>query len=273
MQELPELDIYRSMLAERFAGAELTALHIKQNKLTNLSSDQIIEEINGKTVWFVERRAQHLVFHLDNGKRLVIQISNQSYLYSHTPSEQYDISKAAITLQFGDRMLSVFGLRADDLQLMTVKAVEVYMKAFGSDPLDKRLTLNRFIEKFSKKRSSLKTALMDQTIIAGIGTVYSDEIAFAAGIRPDTKLTELNSTRWEQLYTAMGNVLREAISHGGAGLNPLFANDILTGGYSERFKVFDREGLTCTCCGETIVKITVGNRKAFACPKCQSIDE
>ncbi|WP_232242911.1 Fpg/Nei family DNA glycosylase [Paenibacillus sp. GSMTC-2017] len=270
MQELPELEIYRVMLAERYAGAQITGFQVHNHKITDLSEDQLNVEIIDKTVWFVERRAQHLIFHLDNGRRLVLHISNQAYLYSYLKDENYDSSKASVTMQFGNRHLSFHGLQRGDIQLLTVKGVEEYMKNFGPDPLNKRLSLNKFIEKFAKKRSSLKTALMDQSCIAGIGPVYADEIAYEAGIRPDLKLSEMDAESWEKLFVAMGSILRESISHGGAGQKPLFANDIFTGGYSERFKVIEREGTDCIRCGGTIEKISIGARKAFICPNCQS---
>ncbi|RIX53607.1 Fpg/Nei family DNA glycosylase [Paenibacillus nanensis] len=270
MQELPELDIYRAMIAERFAGAQITGMTIHSDQLfqDGQASEQ---DIVGQTIWFVERRAQHLIFHLDNGKRLLIHLSEGANVYSSSvsPEETEDPSQASIVIRFGERQLAFYGLRAGDAALMSVKSLEAYMKEFGPDPLDKRLTLNRFIERFAKKRSALKTALIDDRIISGIGTVYSDEIAFEARLRPEVKVSSLNQEEWERLYAAVGTVLRDSITHGGAASKPLFEGDILTGGYAERLRVYNRDGHACERCGGTVRKLTVGGRKAYACDTCQ----
>ncbi|MFD0587050.1 Fpg/Nei family DNA glycosylase [Paenibacillus sp. GCM10027627] len=269
MQELPELEIYRAVLAERFAGALITKVAVKQEKLIQEEDFTLLEnEIVGKTVWFVERRAQHLIFHLDNGKRLLVLVSNSAYVYCSQPEEQ-EKADASLTLHFDGRRLSFFGLKAGDIAIMTVKAVEQYMKDRGLDPLDKRFSLIRLKEQFAKKKSSLKTALMDEKLLSGIGPVYSDEIAFAAGLAPDTKVASFDEKQWEKLHHALGSVLRDSISHGGAGERPLFAGDIFTGGFKERLQVYNREGETCTRCGGEIKRGIAGNRKTFACGACQ----
>lgn len=271
MLELPELDIYRAVLAERYAGAQITGMTIHSENLIQDGQQGIEQDVTQQTIWFVERRAQHLVFHLDNGKRLLIHLSDGASAYCSNAStdETEDRREASAAIRFGDRQLSFYGLRAGDVGLMSVKDLEAYMKEFGPDPLDKRLTFNRFTERFAKKRSALKTALMDERIITGIGTVYSDEIAFEARLRPEVKVSSLTHEEWERLFSAVGSVLRESISHGGAGNHPLFEGDILTGGYAERFRVYNRDGEACERCGGTVRKFTVGGRKAYACDGCQ----
>ncbi|MFF2887451.1 Fpg/Nei family DNA glycosylase [Paenibacillus sp. NPDC057967] len=272
MQELPELEIYRAILAERYAGAQITAMTIHQHGMDEAAQRELSGHVVGTTIWFVERRAQHLVFHLDNGKRLLMKISSDAYVYCGTGDREQD-AKASLTISLGERYVTFYGLQAEDIKLMSVKGLEEYMRGRGIDPLDKRLTLSRFVERFAKKRSTLRTALLDEGLISGIGPVYADEIAFAARLRPDAKLQSLDAEAWERLYQAMGSVLRDAISHGGAGEKPLFEGDLLTGGFAERFQVYKREGQACTRCGGTVQKLTAGNRKAFACTGCQEITE
>lgn len=272
MQELPELDIYRAILAERFAGAQITGMKIHSDNLLQDGHLSLEQDVTQQTIWFVERRVQHLVFHLDNGKRLLIHLSDgaSAYCSINSSEESGELPKASVAFTFGERQLSFYGLRAGDMALMSVKSLEAFMKEFGPDPLDKRLTFSRFMERFAKKRSALKTALMDERIISGIGAVYSDEIIFEARLRPEAKVSSLSTEEWERLYAAMGTVLWDSISHGGAGSKPLFEGDILTGGYAERLRVFNRDGEACERCGGTIRKFTVGSRKAYACDGCQA---
>lgn len=270
MQELPEVDIYRAILAERYAGAQVTAIHIHKELRETDGDAGLSQDVVGQSIWFVERRAQHLIFHLENGKRLLVRVSDGVTAYCGLAAEQSHPSEPSLAMDFQERRLSFYGLRSGDLSIMSVKELESYMKAFGLDPLDKRLTPNRLMERFAKKRSSLKTALMDEKLITGIGSVYSDEIAFEARIRPEAKVASLGEKEWERLHAAIVHVLREAISHGGIGDSPLFEGDILTGGYKERLQAYNRAGEACYRCGGTIQKIAVGSRKAFACDGCQS---
>lgn len=268
MQELPELDIYRALLAEQFAGALITGIEITNLKSFQVNEEQIQRDVVGKIVWFVERRGMHLLFHLDNGKRLLLHLGQGAYLYKGSDADK-PIRIAQVKFHFGDDALFCVGLRANDLQLLTVKEVEEKLGRLGSDPFDKRLTLERFITIFAKKRGALKTALMDQNVMTGIGTVYSDEICYAAALRPDAKIPLFERETWERLYEAMHSVLKEAISHGGAGVQPFSKEDSLTGGFSEKFQVYNREGQICPQCGGVIEKVDVSGRKSFVCPDCQ----
>jgi formamidopyrimidine-DNA glycosylase len=110
---------------------------------------------------------------------------------------------------------------------------------------------------------------MDQNVISGIGTIYADEICYAAKLRPDAKIPVFERETWERLYEAMHNVLKEAITNGGAGEQPFAEGDVLTGGQRDHFQVYDQEGKACPRCGGLIERIDVSNRKAFVCSDCQ----
>ncbi|WP_139999186.1 Fpg/Nei family DNA glycosylase [Paenibacillus paridis] len=268
MQELPELDIYRALIAEQFAGAQITGVEISSAKSFQASEDEIQRNVIGKVLWFVERRGLHLLFHLDNGKRLLLRLGQGAYLYKGNESDKPDRA-AQVTLKFGENELYFVGLRSDELQLLTVREVEEKLGRFGYDALDKRLTIDRFISRFAKKRGAIKSALMDQNVLSGIGAAYSDEICYAAALRPDAKIPVFERETWERLYEAMHNVLKEAISEGGAGEHAFSLGDSLTGGHRGHFQVYDREGETCPRCGGIIEKIDVSGRKAFVCSDCQ----
>ncbi|CAM4284787.1 endonuclease VIII [Paenibacillus alkaliterrae] len=268
MLELPELDIYRTLLAEQFAGAQITGIEVINAKTFQASQEQWDRDIVLKSVWFVERRGKFLLFHLDNGKRLRIHLGQGAYLYKGSEDDHPGRS-AQVKLHFGERILYFVGLRTDDMQLLTAREVEEQLGNLGPDPFQKSLTLNRFIERFSRKRGSIKTALMDQNVISGIGTVYSDEICFAAAVRPDAKISVFERESWARLYESMHKVLKEAVSCGGIGVHPFSADDQLTGGYASQLQVYNREGQICEESGTTIEKIDVSGRKAFVSPGFQ----
>jgi formamidopyrimidine-DNA glycosylase len=115
----------------------------------------------------------------------------------------------------------------------------------------------------------LKTTLTDQTVLAGIGNCYADEICHAAGLRPDRTLSSLSDQEMASLYDGLRSVLAEAVSVGGYMEVPLYAGDRLTGGYNARCRVYDREGEPCPRCGSAIIRLELASRKTFLCPGCQ----
>ncbi|CAM4432301.1 formamidopyrimidine-DNA glycosylase [Paenibacillus endophyticus] len=268
MQELPELDIYRSLLAEKFAGAQISGIEVSSSKIFQASNEQMQRDIIGKVLWFVERRGLHLLLHLDNGKRLLLHLGQGAYLYIGNQTDLPSRS-AQLKLVFGEVILYGVGLRANDLQLLSVKEVEEKLGKFGPDALDKRLTLERFVARFAKKRGAIKAALMDQTVISGIGAAYSDEICYSAAIRPDAKIPMFEQESWERLYAAMHKVIKEAIANGGGGEHSISAIEHAAGNRPASFQVYDREGQPCNNCGAAIEKIDVSARKAYVCSSCQ----
>lgn len=268
MQELPELDHYRNLLADHFSGAQITAIDIRNEKAFQAGQEAITRDLIGSIVWYIERRSKYLLFHLDNGKRLRLFLNQGAYLYKG--SEEDRPGKAAqIQIRFGSRILYFIGLRSNDLQLLSAREIEEQLAGHSPDPFHKQLTLDRFIERFARKRGPIKSALMDQSVISGIGTVYSDEICYAAAVRPDTKIPDLGREQWERLYDSVHKILKEAVSNGGTGEHPFSTEDMLTGGYAARLHVYNREGQTCSETGAVIEKIDISGRAAYYCPEYQ----
>ncbi|MFD1954772.1 DNA-formamidopyrimidine glycosylase [Paenibacillus thailandensis] len=268
MPELPEMETYRKLLNEQIAGTVITGTEVTREKSINVSPEAFNEQLTGRTVWYVERRGKHLIFHLDNGKRLELHLMLGGFLFFGREEDKPDRT-AQVTLRFDKGNLYFMGLRLGHLHLLSVKEVEGALSKLGPDPFDKRLTSEKFAALFDKKRGSLKASLVDQHVIAGIGNCYADEIAYTASIRPDAKIPLLRDEDWERLHRSMHSVLKEAISRGGYMDQPLTATDVLTGGYESVFQVYERAGETCGRCGGTIEQIEVASRKAYLCPGCQ----
>lgn len=262
------MEHYRAQLAPRIAGAQITGTEVTREKSINLSVQEFQDGLHGRTIWHVERRGKHLVMHLDNGKRLVLHLMLGGSIFFGSEEEKPDRT-AQVTIRLTTGNLYFIGLRLGYLHLLSVKEVEAKFRELGPDPFDKRLSLQAFIARFSGKRGVLKPALVDQHVLSGIGNCYSDEIAFAASIRPDARIRELEPSTWERLYQAMHSVLREATARGGYMEEPLTAGDEVTGGYNDHCQIYDRGGEPCVRCGTVIEQFEVSSRKAFVCPACQ----
>ncbi|GGD63860.1 Fpg/Nei family DNA glycosylase [Paenibacillus nasutitermitis] len=268
MPEWPEMETYRKMLAERISGQPITKVEVNREKSINVSPEAFHESLIGKTVLFVERRGKMLLFHLDDGKRLLLHLMLGGLIHFGPPGERPDRS-VQVALEFPSGELSFIGLRLGYLHLYKVKEVEAHLEKLGPDPLDKRLTLEQFRKRFAGKRGSLKTALVNQQVVSGIGNCYADEIVFDAGVRPDARISDLEPETWEKLYHSMHKVLLNAASLGGYMEMPMTADDTLTGGYNDHCLVYDRGGEPCIRCGGTVEQGEINSRKMFYCPSCQ----
>lgn len=269
MPEWPEMETYRAMLTKHVAGKSIRSVEIAREKSVNVDAEQFKRELEGRTIWFIERRGKYILFHLDNGKRLLLHLMLGGLLYYGSDEQDRPDRTVQVTLTFEQGHLYFIGLRLGFLHYLSVKEVEARLAELGPDPFDKRLTLENFKARLQSKRSALKNALVDQHVLSGIGNCYADEIAFTAGIRPDRKLTTLDETELERLYHAMHKVLRDAADKGGYMELPFTRDDELTGGYNSQCLVYDRGGEPCVQCGTAIVKTEMSSRKVFYCPNCQ----
>ncbi len=269
MPEWPEMETYRKMLAERISGQPITEVEVNRLKSINVSEEAFKENLVGRTIWFVERRGKMLLFHLDNGKRLLLHLMLGGLIH-YGPKEERPDRSVQVAISFPNGELCFIGLRLGYLHFLSVKEVEAKLAELGPDPFDKRLTLDKFIQRFKSKRGSIKTAMLEQRVLSGIGNCYADEIAFEAGIRPDARISAIEPESWERLYHAMHKVLLEAAAYGGYMEMPLTADDTLTGGYNDHCRVYDRGGEPCIRCSGTVEQGEINSRKMFFCPSCQS---
>lgn len=268
MPEYPEMEHYRQLLSERIVGQQIVGTEVTRDKSINLSPEEFRQRLFGRSVWFVERRGKHLLFHLDNGERLLLHLMLGGWLFFGTEDQRPERTVQVI-LSFPNGNLYFIGLRLGYLHLMSAKEADERLSGLGPEPFDRRLTVERFRERFKGKRGTLKTALVDQRVIAGIGNCYADEIAYEAALRPDAKVSDMTQESFERLYAGMHTMLQEAVSKGGYMEHPLFSDDEQTGGYNDECKVYDRTGEKCYRCGGTIEQHELSSRKAYFCPGCQ----
>jgi len=267
MYELPELEVMRALIAEKYAGAAITKIQCNTKIIVGKKS-AFCEQLQNATIWFVERRAGHLVLHLDTGKRLMIYLSDQSVFYGGEAGEKVQ-GTPDFVLHFGERYMSFSKLEDNAVQVITVREVEEQLKPCAMDPLDKRFTLAYLQKQLSKKRCSLKTCLLDASVLSGIGPVYSDEILYAARLHPARKVNSLNEQEVAALYEATLSILKAAIADGGIRRSPLFAQDSLTGSYEEQLAVYGRDGELALDTEDPVELIVVAKQKCYICPARQ----
>ena len=269
MPELPEMENYRRKLSDRILNIPISKVIVNREKSINVHPDEFQATLIGAKVIFVERRGKHLIFHLNDGRRLLLHLMLGGLLYMAKGEDERPSRSTQIEISFGDRILCFIGLRLGYLHLLTAKETEKALRDLGPELMDRRMTKERFVQLLGTRRGALKSLLVNQHAVAGIGNCYADEIAFDAGIHPSTKVQHLPETSLGRLYDSAVKVLEEATEGGGYMKMPFSTDDRLTGGYDDQCKVYDREGEACVRCGTAIARIEQSGRKAFYCPSCQ----
>lgn len=268
MPELPEMETYKKLLNEKLTGNNITDIEVNREKSINISRLEFVQELKGKQIIKIDRRAKHLIFKLNSGKNLLLHLMLGGWMYIGSEHDSPDRTKQVI-ISFGDMKLYFIGLRLGYLHLLDEHDLMQKLSDLGPEPLEPNFTFNDFQNVFQSKRGKLKMILINQKIIAGIGNFYSDEICYNAKIKPTVTADSLDKESLFSVYNSIHTVLQNAISHGGYMDNPLFLGDQHTGGYNNHILVYDREGEKCRRCGGTIIKIEVNSRKCFYCPDCQ----
>lgn len=143
------------------------------------------------------------------------------------------------------------------------------LQKLGLEPFDPQFSPAYLASKLSKRRRNIKTLLLDQAIVAGIGNIYADEALFKSGIQPETLATDLTSEQINQLHQAIIEVLQTAIDKGGTTFSDFLNLLGVNGNYSESALVYGRKGEPCRVCGTPIEKIKIGGRSSHFCPNCQ----
>jgi formamidopyrimidine-DNA glycosylase len=269
MPELPEMEHYKLLLLQKLGGKTVSDVVVNREKSINVNLDTFINHVKGHKITNIERRAKHLLFHLDKGQVLLLHLMLGGWMFY---GAEEDKPKRTIQIQFsfGNEHLYFIGLRLGYLHIYnSIVAVEKELSDLGPEPLSPEFTFSQFQTLIENRRGRLKTKLVDQQFLSGIGNCYSDEICFHAGIIPKRDLNELSSSEQKQLYESIHFVLNDALKHGGYMENPLFKGDTHTGGYNNLCKVYDREGESCLRCGSKIMKEMIASRKTFYCLNCQ----
>ncbi|RFU64761.1 Fpg/Nei family DNA glycosylase [Peribacillus glennii] len=268
MPELPEMENYRLLLSEKITGRVITGVHINREKSINVSILLFCDKVMNQTVARIERRAKHLLFHLQNGRVLLLHLMLGGWIYFGREEDKPERT-IKVQLCFGDHHLYFIGLRLGYLHLYDGDSARQQLSDLGPEPLNGDFTLDMFLKMTAGKRGRLKMKLVDQQFISGIGNCYSDEICFHAKVLPTRDMNDLAQPEITQLYHSIRFILQQAIKHGGYMENPVYKGDSITGGSDALCKVYDREGEKCSRCGAVIIKEIVSSRKVFYCGSCQ----
>ena len=267
MPELPEVETIKNELLFWVAGQRVTQVNILDAKLVHgISVEEFRRRLIGQMVDVIGRRGKYLIFYLASDQSLIMHLRMTGVLLLNPKkADRY----ARADLQFSNGVQLVFSDRRRLGVMWLVKYASDIVGKLGPEPLFENFTPYVLAQTLSEHRIPIKAALIDQSLVAGIGNMYADEALFAANIHPFKKADSLSPEQIKNLYSSILKVLRSAINNKGASVDTYVRPEGELGTAHFGFKVAHRGGKTCPVCGTAIQRVVVRNRGSYFCPRCQ----
>ena len=277
MPELPELETLRRELEKESVGKRFKTPEVTGTKVTKRNGPKRLfqERLEGAKVKSVDRRGTFLVANLDSGDLLLLLLGEKGRLEKAAPrstAPKGTLLSLAFTQGGQIRLVDPGGTSQGFLVASDKVAEEApELAALGLDPVADPVSWTSFARVLLARHVKLKALLMDQTVVAGIGSIYSDEILFEAGLRHDRISSELSSQEIRRLFRALVETLHEAIKHRGTTLDAHPFVDLYgkPGDHQDELRVYGREGEPCPRCRALVVKGRYANKPLYFCEGCQ----
>jgi formamidopyrimidine-DNA glycosylase len=295
MPELPEVETVARDLQRWVAGATISGAEVRWDRTIRHPQppERFVAEISGATIRRVGRRAKTVLLHLEDGRVMTVALRMTGALIvaaPGTPPDPYarvtfaledgrelryrDVRKfGRIGLWPGGGLRSIGAGRGDRSRKVAEGArryrIGEVFSGHGPEPLSRGFTAERLAERLARRSARLKTLLLDQTFIAGVGNIYADEALWRARLHPLRAADSLDERETHRLHRAIRSVLREGIANRGSSFSDYVGADGEPGQNAERLAVYRRTEQPCYRCGRRIERIVVGQRSTHFCPRCQ----
>jgi len=264
MPELPEVEtIARSLRPELTGQVVLASLVLWPRTLAGISVEQFNTQITGQQFQRVSRRAKYLDLQLTN-LHLFVHLRMSGDLAIKDPNYQPEKHDRVI-LKLSDGGQLVFNDTRKFGRVWLTAHPEDVLGGLGPEPLDPEFTALALHTRLLERHRQIKPLLLDQTFLAGLGNIYTDEALHLSGIHPLRISDTISISEVERLHGAIQTVLMAGIEHNGASFDWVYRG----GNFQNYFRVYDRAGQPCPTCGAPIQKIIVGQRGTHFCPNCQ----
>lgn len=293
MPELPEVETVRRGLEPTLAGAIVERVELRRKDLRFPFPARFRERIEGQRVEAVRRRAKYLIAELSSGEGLIMHLGMTGRFIVETPGDAArepgayynEITRhqahdhVVLHVAGGARITYNDVRRFGFMDLAPLTGIEEsrHFAGMGIEPLGNELSGEVLAGLFAGKSAPLKAALLDQSLVAGLGNIYVCEALFRAGLHPETEARVIATPKGRprpvahELAAIIRDVLTEAVAAGGSTLRDFAHADGSLGYFQHRFRVYDREGEPCLRegCGGTVARIVQSGRSTFYCASCQ----
>ncbi len=282
MPELPEVETVKRGLAPAMEGAVIARAAVNRPDLRWPFPERMAERLTGARVNQLRRRSKYILADLDSGETLLIHLGMSGrmtvsgdplgqFAHDHPQAEKHD--HVVLDMDNGARITFNDPRRFGAMDLLDTATAEQHklLAVLGPEPLGNDFHEDHLIAAFKGRNTPVKSALLDQGIIAGLGNIYVCEALFRAGISPRRKAGQISATRVAALVPIIRAVLEDAIRAGGSSLKDFRQASGELGYFQHTFDVYGRENAPCRRdgCTGTVTRITQSGRSSFYCVKCQ----
>lgn len=271
MPELPEVETIRLTLEPKLIGKTILSGEITLPKLIqNLSPKDFLAQVSQKKFGAVKRRGKYLLLYLTEELVLAVHLRMTGQLIVESGNnEPAKATYLRLKLDDGNELRYRDQRKFGRIFLFDPNHSPANLEKLGPEPLTDEFTVAVLKKQLSHRKMALKKVLLDQEVIAGIGNIYADEALFLAGIHPARLVDSLTDEDYENLYSAIRQVLSEGIFYRGTTKRDYCDGEGRPGSYQEKLRVYGRKGLACPKCHSMIVKMNFGGRGTHFCPICQ----
>lgn len=274
MPEMPEVETVRRGLLAQVKGRKIEHVEIRYSDLITGDTAQFVEFVTGATITDIGRRAKFLLIHLDNGYTIISHLRMEGrYRISADPDAIDKHSHAIFALDNGQKMIYNDVRKFGRMQLWNTADLQANksLQKLGPEPLSTEFTFQNLKPRIMRHRKDIKTVLLDQSVMSGLGNIYVDEVLWKVKIHPETPANHLTDEDIKNIIEVSNQEMKTAIASGGSTVRSYIDATGHKGNMQNSLKVYGKEGTPCPRCGTDIVKIKVGGRGTHFCPKCQVI--
>jgi formamidopyrimidine-DNA glycosylase len=271
MPELPEVETIARTLEPRVRGRVISGIELIFRPLLRTGSRKDLEAMRGRRILGLRRRGKMLLIACGGGRTLVFHLKmTGQFLFAASTEARDKHTRLVVRFDDGRDELRFRDVRKFGFLLCVEGDPErssAELSVLGPEPLE--IGLPEFAALLRSRKGRIKSLLLDQTRIAGIGNIYADEMLFDAGIHPRTPAASLTRPRVARLYDSMKKILVLAIEANGSTLRDYRDAEGNEGSFQGSHKVYGRTGEPCVACGAPIRMVRIGGRSSHFCPHCQ----
>lgn len=271
MPELPEVETVRRGLEKLILGKKISNIDIRYPKMIKTDLDEFKRVLPGQVIQSMGRRGKYLIFYLSD--KVLISHLRMEGKYFYYPDQVPERKHAHLFLRFEDGGTLVYEdvRKFGTMELLAPELLEAYFlsKKLGPEPTEQDFDLPTFQQALQKSKKPIKSHLLDQTLVAGLGNIYVDEVLWRAQVHPSRLSNSLTAQEARKVHDETIKVLGQAVEKGGSTIRT-YTNAFGEDGTMQEFhQVYDKAGQECSRCGSIIEKIQLGGRGTHFCPNCQ----
>jgi len=290
MPELPEVETIKDDLKSKIIGRKIISVFpLWQDIVKDIPFEAFTNQVDGREIVSVERRAKNLIIKLSGGLNLLIHLKMTGHMIVTSDKDKVsgdgrwektgnkllltDKMNQFIRIIFylsGGKMLAMSDLRKFGyIKLVDEKELSDFLDKYGPEPFGKEFTVEKLTGIFSRKKTAIKKVLMDQSQIAGVGNIYADEILWASRVHPVSPANRLSHKDIEAIHQNTRKILAASLKRRGTSTSDFRDTDGRPGTFGEVRNVYRMTDLPCPVCAGPIRRISLGGRGTHFCPVCQ----